>query len=142
MKFLKTILNDLDKLNIPHEEHYDPGGMRLHVLYIREEANPTLIYSRYNPHQILLSIFIIHSPPHLAELEVREKYHLELCLKELGLQIGLLHKIGIQKNIFHASVGIVVDAREYNQNQLKVGMKDVMEAYDNFIERAFNILYR
>ena len=142
MTFLNTILNDLDKLDLQYEEHYDPGGLQLFEIYTRKEANPTLTYSHYNPNQVLLSIFIIHLLPHLAKLELREKYHLELNLKELGLQIGLLHKIGFQRNIFHASVGIILNSSNYDLNKLKTGMKIIMKIYDDFINRAIDILYR
>lgn len=142
MTFLETILNDLNKLDITYEEHYDPGGMQLFVIHTREEANPTLTYSGYNANQVLLSIFIIHSPPHFVKLQMREKHILEHNLKELGLQIGLLHKIGIQQNVFHASMGIILNSTDYDLSKLKAGMQIVMQTYDDFIERAIDILYR
>lgn len=142
MNFLETILNDLDKQDIYFDEHYDPGGMQLYVMHVRDYANPTLIYSEFNPHQVYLSIFIIYSPPNLFELEEDEKFRRELTLKELGLEIGLLHKIGIHMNVFHASIGIVLNKNTYDKYKLMAGLKVVTRAYDRFIKRAIEILHR
>jgi hypothetical protein len=142
MNFPQLILNDLDKQNIPYEEHYDPGGMQLYVMYIRNYANPSLIYSERNPDQVLLSVFIQYSPPHLANLEYDEIFRRELMLKELAQHIGLEHKIGIQMNVFHASIGIILDKDKYSIHKLLGSLIIVMNAYDKFIRKAVEILNR
>jgi hypothetical protein len=142
MNFLKTILNDLDTQNISYEEHYDPGGMELYVMHVRNHANPSLIFSKHNPSQVLLSIFITYSPPHLSNLEDDEKFRRELILIELAQRIGLEHKIGIQMDVFHASIGIIFDFADYNIHKFLGGIIVVINAYDKFIRKAVEILNR
>ena len=142
MNFLESILQDLDEQDIEYDEHYDPGGMKLYFLNLRKHANPTLSYSYHNPNHVLLSIFVPYSSPLLAELEETVKFRKVLNLKELGLQIGLDHKIGIQMDVFHASVGIMFEAHEYNKYKFLTSLPIVMNAYDKFFELAVDILHQ
>ncbi len=140
MTFLEQILSDLDIMNIPYEEHYDPDGMQMFQLYLREKKNPVLSFSKYNPNNALITISTNHPCPNLQDLNDKDRINLETKLTKLGSELILRYEITILNDNLFFITGIVLDKKIHDHETMKLGIMKLIETYDLVVNDAIAII--
>lgn len=140
MTFLEQILSDLDFMNIPYEEHYDPDGMQMFQLYIREKNNPVLSFSKYNPTNALITISTNHPCPNLQDLNDKDRINLQTKLTKLGSKLILRYELNIINDNLFFITGIVLDDQIHDRDTMKRGIMKLIETYDLVVNDAIAII--
>ena len=140
MTFLSQILSDLDLLNIPYEEHYDPDGMLMFQLHVREKKNPILFFSLDNPNNALITISKNHPCPNLLDLKDKDRIKLQTKLTKLGSELILRYELNIINDYLFFITGIVLDDQAHTSKALEQGIMKLIETNDMVVENAITII--
>ncbi|OLS24289.1 MAG: hypothetical protein HeimC2_23540 [Candidatus Heimdallarchaeota archaeon LC_2] len=140
MTFVKTILSDLDLMEIQYDEHYDPGGNLLFELYIRDSGNPLMIYSSQNPYNVLITFSVNYSHPNLTNIDIFERLKLKSQFKELGSKLMMRHILRLEENSIIFTIGIILNSKYYSPNELKPAIENLMKSYDLVMKQAIAII--
>ncbi len=140
MTYLERVLQDLDSLQIEYEEHYDPDGMQLFQLLLREKDNPILIFTPQNPNHVLISISSTQSFPNLENLETDDLMQLRDKLMELGSTLILKYDLRILNNNLFFITGIPLEAKATNAEIISRGILKLTQTYDRVLKEAIKII--
>lgn len=141
MEFLETILTDLEILNIPYEEHYNPDGTQLFELYLRDTYNPFMIYSPNNLDHIMVTLSVDYPLPILEKITYDNRNLLDTELKKLSSKLFVDYKIGLLDDSLFFSSGIMLIAEDYNAESMKNSILKLLESYDRVIDVANDMIH-
>ncbi len=141
MTFLETILADLELLNIPLEEHYNPDGTHLFKLYLRDSHNPFMVYSPDNPDHILVTLTVDYPLPILEKITNDNRNILDNELKKLGSRLFVHYKVGLLHDSLYFSSGIMLIFDDYSAESMKNSILKLMESYDMIIDATNDMIH-